>query len=150
MYNHAIININDSNEMKAKHENSIGWKRYTSRVAKSPFIKRYLMASYNGVCQFCNRPIRDHMLVHHMDYDHECTSSFPTVKYDNPTEKRPGRTVEVPDCERCSKEEPNKFNSCVCRLVPVHGICNMIISKIYGEQKAEAEKAKAVEQTSMF
>ena len=132
MRNYSIINKQSQSSLEEKYkENKAGWKAYTSRIQKHPYIKKILMKKYNGMCQFCGKPITDNLHIHHADYDNVCLYPDNNIRIPTPTEKRPNRTALVPNCEGC-----NNLEKCTKNLYPVHGVCNMIINKIF-EKRGE-------------
>ena len=131
MNNHKIINKQSKHDLKDKYAtNPSGWKIYTNRIQRHPFIQHILMDRYQGVCQFCGKPIVDNLNIHHANYDNVCLYPDRCIRLPSPTEKRPNRTRIVPNCEGCQN-----LDKCTKDLYPVHGICNMVISKIFEKER---------------
>lgn len=117
----------NSMDAKNKHNGDKKWNCFARKAQKNPFMKNYILKLFKGICPWCGKRIRKFVL-HHIDYDHVC--EFPNlIEYPNPTEKRPHRKVKVPDCHKCFNENNETFLECAKKLVPVHPICNIIISK---------------------
>ncbi len=133
MRNYSIINKNTKESLKSKHQSDKeGWEVYTKRIQRHPFVKKILKEKYNGICQFCGKPIGSHLVIHHADYDNSCLHPDACIRICSPTEKRPNRTILVPNCEGCSNIEV-----CIKNLYPVHSVCNMIINKIAEKESME-------------
>ena len=122
--NDSIINLQTRREARELHGNNPLWKNYANRIPKNPFVQAYLMDKYKGICQYCGKPIRNNLTLHHKVYDKECVTSD-TIRVPHPTEKRPMRTDKVPDCKNC-----NRFHECIDDAIyPVHQYCNMLIAE---------------------
>ncbi len=115
-------------EVKRKHLDNIQWKTFARKIQKNPFVKNFILNRNCYKCAWCNWSIDDKFVLHHIDYDHVCDYLI-LKEYPNPTDKRPNRTVKVPDCETCSIVNPNSFTECMSRLVAVHKKCNLKIEE---------------------
>ncbi|PFV54530.1 hypothetical protein [Bacillus thuringiensis] len=124
--NSSIIPKNGYRDCKEKHNNQEEWKNFARRICKNPYAKNYHKTKSRNLCSWCNMKFIRFSL-HHIDYDHLCVTSS-TIKLPTPTEKRPNKTIKIPDCESCHKTNPKAFNECMKRVTPVHLGCNYIIS----------------------
>lgn len=125
-YNTDIINKETKRSTKKLHDGNERWANYAQRLPKNPFVKRYLLNKYCGICQYCGLPIKDEVIVHHKIYNKECwTDTY--IRVSSPTPNRPYKTRKVPDCEHCAQ-----FHACIDDAVfPVHRGCNYRISKTH-------------------
>lgn len=122
-YNREIINTHSKKQMRIQYNKSEKWMNFAQRSQRNPYVQKYLMEKYNGICQYCGLPIHKDVELQHKTYDKECVSET-TVKLSNPTIKRQNRICKVPDCEHCEK-----FHDCIDdALFPVHAYCNYLIS----------------------
>lgn len=127
--NKNIININQSIDMKEKHNNNEKWHLFARRITKNEFMKKYLRIKYDNICPWCGYPLNDNFVIHHIDYDHECfTGDIITIPH--PTPKRPNKVNKVPNCESCKNNNKDKFKECIKKIVPIHKYCNYEIEKI--------------------
>lgn len=120
-----------SEEMKAKHSNNLEqWKLFARRFQKNPFVQSMVLSRDNEKCQFCGYKlsIAKNFHVHHIDYDHVCKFGK-VISIPQPSEKRPNRSFNGPNCELCHKEMPNLFSECIKRVVLVHPLCNKEIEE---------------------
>jgi len=131
-----IIPKNSSIDSKNKHNNKEKWSLFARKLTKSIFMKNYLKDKYNNKCPWCGYNLNDNLVIHHIDYDHECFYNN-YIKISHPTNKRPNRTYKAPDCENCYKTTNNKFNECIIRIAPVHKFCNLQIEEKYKEMQSE-------------
>lgn len=131
--NYNIIPLLGSAEAAAEHENKEAWRAFSSRTTKNPFLKEFLRIREDNQCAWCNRTYPLHgFQVHHIDYDHECYYGK-MIEIPNPTEKRPGRTSKIADCESCHRDRTDLFNDCAKRLTTVHNSCNRTIEIVRGK-----------------
>lgn len=104
------------------------WRKFARRVTKNPYVQAFLAQRDQDECAWCGQKITDGGDVHHTTYDHDC--SFPgTIVVRQQTVQRHSRKREVPDCERCRAGDEVRFDACMKRLVLVHKLCNIEISK---------------------
>lgn len=115
MKNYYIANTEPSTYWKEFYNDSTGWKKY-KRIHKNTFIKEYLYRKYDGICQFCNKPLKDTFVVHHTTYNRECT--FDPAKYGMVQDD------EITFCEECNKKSQDNFDRCISLLRPVCVFCN--------------------------
>lgn len=127
----SIINTNTYSEMSEKHrDDRQKWLNFARRCIKNPFVKAYKLNGCN-TCAWCGKPLRsEHAVLHHMDYDNLCHTED-TIKILTPTEKRQSRMSKLPDCESCAKAHPEKFNTCMSKLIPIHNKCNAYIGYLH-------------------
>ncbi|MBE5103420.1 hypothetical protein [Priestia aryabhattai] len=105
------------------------WKNFSRRMQKHPFTREFHFKLSKGICAWCDKTIdKEKFVLHHIDYDHKCINQN-SIKILKPTPKRPNRKIQIPNCEECAKNYPLEFSECMKRVVPVHQICNLIISK---------------------
>lgn len=112
----SILNEENIEDIKNKHNNSLNWQKFAKMAGKNPYLK----SLKEKKCMFCHLPIKDSFVLHHLTYDFECPE--PIVSINAPTPKKPDRFIEVPDCENCQ-------NKCVDKFVPVHSYCAGVLSK---------------------
>jgi hypothetical protein len=125
-----LIPIMSSGEARGRHQRE-PWLMFARRMQRHPYVRSFLMSRDSGhCCPCCDQPLWLHqrLLLHHTDYDHHCQSTR-RVEFPTPSERNPNRTFRGPDCEACHAENPAAFNSCVSRLVMVHGLCNARIEQ---------------------
>ena len=128
-YDLSIVNTNIHSEMREKYACSKEWRIFANTIPKHPYIKSYLYEKYEGLCQFCKKPLKPTFQVHHISYD--CVCINPNLeKVAVPTPKKPNRNIYLPHCESCENIEV-----CTINLRPVCKSCNMIISKIIAKQE---------------
>lgn len=82
----------------------------------------------NGLCAWCGGKITSGADIHHTTYDHACSFAC-TIIINQQTEQRHARKREVPDCEKCRADNQVRFDVCMAKLVLVHQLCNIEISK---------------------
>lgn len=124
--NYSIINQEEYEDVKKRYtENMEGLQVYARKIQKHPHIKKILFEKYNGICQFCFKPLQGTFTIHHANYDNFCEKPREIIELPNPTLKRPNRKIKVPNCEGCPK-----LPNCIKDLYPVHSMCNAIIDKI--------------------
>ena len=122
--NENVVNEESRRAVMKEFGKSEKWRNYAERITKNPFVAKYLMDKYGGVCQYCGLPIRGNMQIQHKDYSKECVTEN-TIRVAHPTPNRTDGTRKAPDCEHC-----DKFHECVDdSLFPVHAKCNMLISR---------------------
>jgi len=122
-YDLSVVSLETIEEAKEKYQNSKEWQNFAKLGIKNPFLKKILLDKYFGICQFCHRPINNKYVLHHLTYSHACPQ--PCIQIPSPTPKHPERTLNLPDCENCEEIE-----KCIKKLVPVHPLCNKLISDI--------------------
>jgi len=105
---------------------SEAWMLFARRMQKNPYMQSFVTQRDSNKCQWCGKRCLKPGQLHHVDYEHVC-SFGKTIGISRPTEKRPNATRIVPDCESCSKFNPEWFAGCAARVVLVHGICNAAI-----------------------
>ena len=113
--------INGRSVMATRHEDSVEWRAFADRICQNEHVRLELCGRQGGKCAVCGMELGKRMVVHHVDYDHECDFSRQEVEW-----TRPGIRVH-PDCERCHTERPSLFEDCLSRLRAVHGDCNYLI-----------------------
>lgn len=121
MKNYYIVNKETSTYWRTFYNNSIGFKKYY-RIWDSKYVKEYLYNQYDGICQFCNKPLKDNFVVHHTTYNRECD-------YIDALEKSV-MDYKHSFCEECAKKSTDCFNKCMRLLRPVCAHCNMTIDRI--------------------
>lgn len=104
------------------------WRNFSSRICRHPFVRRTLFERSYGDCRWCGHLLVGNTVVHHIDYNHSCSSDR-FIRIDSTTAKRPERTSKVPDCERCHRDDPMSFDACMCRIVLVHVGCHFEIHR---------------------
>jgi hypothetical protein len=90
---------------KIVHGDSERWRKFTDSVCKDEAIRAYL-SEREDTCPACGRPFsqfKRRPVIHHLDYDHECTS-------------------ESMDCAECRGSED--FDACAKLLTLVCSGCN--------------------------
>ncbi len=125
--NKAIIPKIDPQIARAAY-NEIEWKNFALRITKNPFVKEFLLQKDGNSCQWCNKPMNDNIIIHHISYEHSCTFGK-VIEINRATEKRPNKVAVVPDCKLCKEGNEDRFNTCISKLALVHSGCNWIISK---------------------
>lgn len=129
-YNSFVVNTQTKREAKALHNNNQFWRNYAYRLAKNPYVKKYLYEKYNGVCQYCGLPLNENFVLQHKVYDRECiTDEYISVSH--PTPKSPNGNRKTTKCEICPM-----IHECVDgNIFPVHSMCNKLIAETH--QKKE-------------
>jgi hypothetical protein len=139
MYDAELLPDTGSMDVSPDLRADPSWRLYARRVQRNPHMQAYIAARDGGRCAWCGAgSSRDDGLfqLHHRDYQWRCGYGR-TIVLPNPTPRRPGRTVEVPDCQACSGERPELFAGCASRLAPVHGQCNRLIEEAARGQAAD-------------
>jgi hypothetical protein len=116
------------------------WRNFAQRITKNIFVKQFLKERDGDNCQWCFNSLKMDCIIHHTSYDHSCTFNK-TIIIGRPTEKRPDRKAEVPDCELCKREDETRFLDCMKHLALVHSGCNWTISKISNKYYPDVEDA---------
>lgn len=119
----AVVPINCRDDGRKKFSASLMWKIFSSRICRNPFVRRFLFERSYGDCPWCGHLLVGNTVVHHIDYLHECRSSE-TVKLHSPTDRKPDRVCDVPDCESCHREFQRSFDACMSRIALVHFGCH--------------------------
>jgi hypothetical protein len=114
------------------------WLKYARRIKKNPYVQASLALRDKDECAWCGGKITDGGDVHHISYDHACSFAG-TIVVRLQTVQRHARKREVPDCERCRASDQVRFDACMNKLVLVHKLCNLEISKQQQEGGAAPE-----------
>lgn len=120
-YDNLPVPVNGRRVMATRHEGRVEWRAFADRICQSEHVKGVLGERQGGVCAICGLELGKRVVVHHVDYDHECDLTHLGQGW-----TRPGTRVQ-PDCERCHKEHPELFDDCLSRLRAVHSECNYLI-----------------------
>lgn len=114
------IGYSDASKIYGK---SVSWFNYARRITFNPFMMFFLLEREGHSCPWCRKPIESRPVIHHINYLHECRYGK-TIFIATPTEKRPKRGREIPDCKTCNISKREFFDSCIDRLTVVHTECN--------------------------
>ncbi len=115
------VPINGKKNMQRRHGGSVEWRAFSDRICQNEHVQEHLAGIQDGICPICGGRLGKHIVIHHVDYDHECAFA---LSDDNWT--LPGKRVQ-PDCKRCHMEHPEMFEDCLSRLRAVHRDCNYLI-----------------------
>lgn len=115
------VPVNVRAVMGRRHEYSIAWRAFAERICDNEHVKAVLLDRQRGKCAICGQELGKSIVVHHVDYDHECG-----LVHLNGSWARPGTRVQ-PDCGRCHAEHSELFDECIPRLRAVHSSCNYLI-----------------------
>ena len=113
--------INSHRFMSVRYSADIAWKTFAERICKNEYIKHFLSDMQDNICPVCGKKLENHIVIHHVDYDHRCEFYNSGLKW-NIT----GTRVQ-PDCERCCILHREWFDECISRLRAVHNSCNYLI-----------------------
>ncbi len=115
------VTINSKRVMSTQHQGCLAWKTFSERICNNNFVKDLLTERQNYICPVCGDPLGKNIVVHHIDYDHECEFC------NSGWEWRIPRTKVQPDCQRCHFEHPDWCANCMTRLRAVHSDCNFLV-----------------------
>lgn len=118
-----VVPINCRDDGRRMFSRSFKWMIFSSRICRNPFVRRFLFERSYGDCTWCGHLLVGETVIHHIDYRHACRSED-VVKLHSPTDRKPDRVCEVPDCERCHREFPRSFDACIGRIALVHIGCH--------------------------
>ena len=110
--------------MRKLHGGSLAWKAFAERICVNDFVKAALAECQGGICPVCEAPLGRNALVHHVDYDHECS------RIEVGGNREAAGALGRPDCKRCSVEAHELFRGCLSRLRAVHRDCNYLIEGV--------------------
>jgi 5-methylcytosine-specific restriction endonuclease McrA len=66
------VSVNDRRVVAARHEGRTEWLAFSDRICKNEHVRRELRGRQDGVCAVCGHELGSSLVVHHVDYDHEC------------------------------------------------------------------------------
>ncbi|MBR3224859.1 MAG: hypothetical protein IKF78_06015 [Atopobiaceae bacterium] len=115
------VPVNDRSVMAKRHGDSEAWHTFAERICANDYIKKKLAERQGGVCAICGSALGKTVVVHHVDYDHECGLAQVDSDW-----TRLGSRVQ-PDCEKCHANHAELFDGCSSRLRAVHMGCNYLI-----------------------
>ena len=111
-----------------KSHNADGWRKFARRITRNTYVRDFLALRDTGLCAWCGGKITDGGDIHHTTYDHACTFAG-TIIVRQQTVQRHARKREAPDCQKCRGDNQARFDVCMGKLVLVHQLCNIEISK---------------------
>lgn len=118
------VALNTRNTISKNYVESVAWKAFSEKICKNVFVKQYLSIKQNEVCAVCKRSMNNNTVIHHVDYDWNC--SFCNSKL----EWRIPNTRTQPNCELCFNEHREWFDACVSRLKLLHNSCHYYIDHL--------------------
>jgi hypothetical protein len=105
MYDAALVPVTGSVDVPPARRESLQWRLFARRAQRNPAMVAFVVPWDGGRCAWFgagSARADGAFQLHHRDYDHECAYGI-TVVIATPTAKRPGRSVEVPDCSACEE-----------------------------------------------
>ena len=76
--------INGRSVMATRHEDSVEWRAFADRICQNEHVRLELCGRQGGKCAVCGMELGKRMVVHHVDYDHECDFSRQEVEWTRP------------------------------------------------------------------
>ena len=118
------VALNTRNTISKDYVESVAWKAFSEKICKNDFVKQYLSFKQNGVCAVCKRSMNNNTVIHHVDYDWNCSFCKSKLEWRIPN------TRTQPNCELCFNAHRAWFDACVSRLALLHSSCHYYIDHL--------------------
>lgn len=125
----------DCEKKYSEQELAIEWNRFAINICQNSFVRRKLFGKQKRRCKNCTFTSESSLLnskqkqdVHHLTYDHICSSEHPPIR------------DQVPDCEACFNTSPYKFRKCLSKLQLLHHDCHTHLHKKEAEEWKEKQR----------